>query len=56
MAEDDVEVLADIWYNVGGVFVVSGDLEMAKQAYQTAIGLMPDHTEALNNMAIISYR
>ena len=56
MAEDDVDVLADVWYNIGGIYILVGDLDMAKQAYTTAIGLMPDHTEALNNMAIISWR
>ena len=44
MAQDDVQVLSDVWYNIGGVYILMGDLDMAKQAYTTAIGLMPDHT------------
>lgn len=48
--------MSDIWYNIGNIYINLGDLEMAKQAYKSALALLPENMEVLNNMAVISWR
>jgi tetratricopeptide (TPR) repeat protein len=56
LAEDDTDILSDIWYNIGNIYIVMGDLEMAVQAFNLSLQYLPDNTEALNNLAVISDR
>jgi hypothetical protein len=30
MADEDIEVMSDIWYNIGNIYINLGDLDMAK--------------------------
>ena len=48
--------LQDVWYNIGQVSVVLGDLNMAYQAFKITISINSNHTEALNNLAVIDAR
>jgi tetratricopeptide (TPR) repeat protein len=52
-AQDDPLIISDVWYNVGYVYTLMGEKEMALEAYKLAVGQRPDHSEALNNMAVI---
>lgn len=56
LSEDDPDILSDIWYNIGNIYSTLGDLDMAKQAYNLSLGHLPDNTEALNNLAVITFR
>lgn len=38
------------------MYINLGDLELAKCAYKSALALMPDNVEVLNNMAVIAWR
>lgn len=42
-----------MWYNVGYVYTLMGDKDMAVEAYRIALTHHPEHIEALNNMAVI---
>lgn len=44
MAADDIEVMSDIWYNIGNIYINLGDLDMAKQAFKSSIALVPENT------------
>lgn len=51
-AESD-EMIADIWYNIGGVALASGDRQFAQYAFRLAITSNNDHTEAYNNLGVL---
>ncbi|KAM3717571.1 Tetratricopeptide repeat protein [Dirofilaria immitis] len=42
-ANDDV--IADVWYNTGNVFLSSGDVKMASRCFQLAMAADPNHAE-----------
>lgn len=50
------DTMADIWYNVGHVGVALGDLGLAYQAFKVALSVDPNHSEALNNIAVLEIR
>ena len=50
------EETADIWYNIGHVGLVLGDLGFAYQAFKTCVSVDPHHGEALNNIAVLEMR
>lgn len=54
LASDDT--MGDIWYNVGHVGIVLGDLGLAYQAFKVALSVDPTHAEALNNIAVLEMR
>lgn len=37
MAEDDTDMLSNIWYNVGNLYITLGDTEMAKQSFNLSV-------------------
>ena len=52
-ARDDPFASSDLWYNIGYVYTIFGDIDMALEAYRVAIAHRPDNCEALNNLAVI---
>ncbi|KAH8605086.1 putative Tetratricopeptide repeat [Trypanosoma vivax] len=50
------EILSDVWYNIGHVGIVTGDLRLAERAFLVAIEANPNHTEAFNNLAVLHLR
>lgn len=56
LAQDHPDLHADVWYNIGYVYAQFGELEMAGVAFRVALGLQPDHPEALGNVAVVEAR
>jgi tetratricopeptide repeat protein 8 len=56
LAEDNSDILSDIWYNIGNVYIVVNDIEMAVQAYNLSLQFVPDNCETLNNLGVIMSR
>ncbi|VDK68413.1 unnamed protein product [Onchocerca ochengi] len=50
------EVIADVWYNTGNVFLSSGDVKMASRCFQLAMAADPNHAESVCNFAILQMR
>ena len=48
--------LEDIWYNIGQVGILIGDLNLAYQAFKITISINGTHMEALNNLAVLEIR
>ena len=48
-------LFTDVWYNIGYIYTIFGDLDMASEAFRLALNYMPDNIEALNNMGVIEY-
>lgn len=55
-SKDDPTMASDVWYNVGYIYSILGDLDMAKEAYLLSLSFIPDNIESLNNLAVISSR
>ena len=54
LATDDN--MADVWFNVGHVAVGVGDLDMAHQAFEIALGVESTHAESFNNLGVLESR
>ncbi|KAL3984822.1 Tetratricopeptide repeat protein 8 [Acanthocheilonema viteae] len=50
------EVIADIWYNTGNIFLSSGDVKMASRCFRLAMAADPNHAESVCNFAILQMR
>ncbi|VDK80386.1 unnamed protein product [Litomosoides sigmodontis] len=50
------EVIADIWYNTGNVFLSSGDVRMASRCFRLAIAADSNHAESVCNFAVLQMR
>ncbi|CCW69532.1 unnamed protein product [Phytomonas sp. Hart1] len=46
---------ADVWYNIGHVYIGIGDLRFAERAFRLAVATDSSHAEALNNLAVLAY-
>ena len=51
MADDDN--MSDVWYNIGHIGVALGDLGLSYQAFKVAVSIDSNHSEALNNIAVL---
>jgi tetratricopeptide repeat protein 8 len=54
LATDDS--MADVWFNVGHVAIGVGDLDMAHQAFEIALGVESTHAESFNNLGVLESR
>ena len=54
MADDDN--MSDVWYNIGHIGVALGDLGLSYQAFKVAVSVDSNHSEALNNIAVLETR
>ena len=54
LATDDS--MADVWFNVGHVAIGVGDLDMAHQAFEIALGVESTHAESFNNIGVLESR
>ncbi|VIO97918.1 Uncharacterized protein BM_BM6009 [Brugia malayi] len=50
------EVIADVWYNTGNVFLSSGDVKMASRCFRLAMAADSNHAESVCNFAILQMR
>jgi tetratricopeptide repeat protein 8 len=48
--------MADVWYNIGHVGVMLGDLGLSYQAFKVCVSIDPCHGEALNNIGVLEMR
>uniref|UniRef100_A0A0N5ARG1 TPR_REGION domain-containing protein n=1 Tax=Syphacia muris TaxID=451379 RepID=A0A0N5ARG1_9BILA len=51
IATDDV--LPDIWYNIGNIYLANGDTVYASRCFRLAIAADSAHSESANNLAVI---
>ena len=51
--KDDPFAYSDLWYNIGYIYTMLGEVEFALEGYKNALKHRPDHIEALNNIAVI---
>lgn len=56
LADEDPELFTDVWYNIGNIYANMAELDMAIQAYESALAYVPENVEALNNLAVINYQ
>ena len=54
LGKDDPVVFSDVWYNIGYIYTIFGDLDIATEAYKLSLNYRPYNYESLNNLAVIS--
>lgn len=50
---DDPLIYSDVWYNIGYIYTIFGELELAIEAFKISLSYRPDNYETLNNLAVI---
>lgn len=56
LARDQPLELSDIWYNIGTVYISLGNAEFAARCFRLSISCDPEHSESLNNLAVLEAR
>lgn len=56
LQQNDQSVEADVWYNLGMVYIGIGDQTLAYQAFKVACACDPAHTESFVNLGVLESR